>query len=79
MWIKRPARSTLWFEEGKYDSSNLTGSGLITSTSYPWARNWITENQAGRPNFYARRRREADSELEVVGKRLRAMMPWMQK
>ncbi len=44
-----------------------------------WARNWILENQAGRPNFYARRRREADSELEAVGKRLRAMMPWMQK
>ncbi|HLG50274.1 MAG TPA: ketol-acid reductoisomerase [Chloroflexota bacterium] len=42
-----------------------------------WARNWILENQAGRPNFYAMRRREAEHELEVVGKKLRAMMPWL--
>ncbi len=42
-----------------------------------WARNWILENQAGRPNFYAMRNQDADHELEVVGKRLRAMMPWL--
>ncbi len=44
-----------------------------------WARNWILENQAGRPNFYAMRRRDAEHELEVVGKKLRAMMPWLRK
>ena len=44
-----------------------------------WARNWILENQAGRPNFLATRRQAADSEIEVVGKKLRAMMPWLQK
>ena len=42
-----------------------------------WARNWILENQAGRPNFYALRRQAAGSELETVGKTLRAMMPWL--
>ena len=44
-----------------------------------WAREWILENQAGRPNFLAMRRQAADSELEVVGKKLRAMMPWLKK
>jgi ketol-acid reductoisomerase len=42
-----------------------------------WARNWILENQAGRPNFYALRRTNAESQLETVGKKLRAMMPWL--
>jgi len=42
-----------------------------------WARNWILENQAGRPNFYAMRNQDANHELEVVGKKLRAMMPWL--
>ncbi|MBI2939334.1 MAG: ketol-acid reductoisomerase [Chloroflexi bacterium] len=44
-----------------------------------WARNWILENQAGRPSFSALRKQDADHPLEVVGKRLRAMMPWLKK
>ena len=42
-----------------------------------WAKNWILENQAGRPAFYAMRNKDADHQLEVVGKQLRAMMPWL--
>jgi len=42
-----------------------------------WAKNWLLENQVGRPNFNAMRRRDADSQVEVVGKELRAMMPWL--
>jgi len=42
-----------------------------------WAKNWILENQAGRPSFYAMRNKDADHQLEVVGKQLRAMMPWL--
>jgi ketol-acid reductoisomerase len=42
-----------------------------------WAKNWLLENQIGRPNFNAMRRRDADHEVEVVGKELRAMMPWL--
>ena len=44
-----------------------------------WAKNWLLENQVGRPNFNAMRRRDADHEVEVVGKELRAMMPWVKK
>ncbi len=42
-----------------------------------FAREWILENQAGRPSFNAYRRHEAEHELEEVGKRLREMMPWL--
>src|SRR5262245_648403 len=44
-----------------------------------WAKNWLLENQIGRPNFNAMRRRDADHEVEVVGRELRAMMPWLKK
>ncbi|MFA5056189.1 MAG: ketol-acid reductoisomerase [Dehalococcoidia bacterium] len=42
-----------------------------------FAREWILENQAGRPVFNAARRNEAEHEIEEVGKKLRAMMPWL--
>ncbi|MBE0415070.1 MAG: ketol-acid reductoisomerase [Dehalococcoidia bacterium] len=42
-----------------------------------FAREWILENQAGCPSFNAYRRHEAEHEIEEVGKRLRAMMPWL--
>ncbi len=42
-----------------------------------FAREWILENQAGRPSFNAARRREAKLQIEEVGKKLRDMMPWL--
>ncbi len=42
-----------------------------------YARTWIAENEAGRPNFDATRRREQDHPIEQVGARLRAMMPFL--
>lgn len=42
-----------------------------------FAREWILENQAGRPNFLALRKKDADHPIEVVGKDLRAMMSWI--
>jgi len=42
-----------------------------------FAREWILENQAGCPSFNAYRRQEAEHEIEEVGKKLRAMMPWL--
>ena len=42
-----------------------------------FAREWILENLAGRPSFNAMRRWEAEQEIEIVGKRLRDMMPWL--
>ena len=42
-----------------------------------FAREWILENQANRPVYNALKRREAEHQIEVVGKKLRAMMPWL--
>ncbi|OAG28181.1 ketol-acid reductoisomerase [Thermodesulfatator autotrophicus] len=44
-----------------------------------FAREWILENQANRPVLNALRRREAEHQIEEVGAKLRAMMPWLKK
>jgi ketol-acid reductoisomerase len=44
-----------------------------------FATRWILENQAGRPSFYRLREREQSHQIEVVGKKLRDMMPWVKK
>jgi len=42
-----------------------------------FAREWILENQAGRPSFNTLKRKEASHPIEIVGKQLREMMPWL--
>jgi ketol-acid reductoisomerase len=42
-----------------------------------YAKNWIDENQKGRPWFDAQRKSERSQLLEEVGARLRAMMPFL--
>ena len=42
-----------------------------------FARNWLIENQVGRPQFIAMRRMEAEHPIEKVGKELREMMSWI--
>lgn len=42
-----------------------------------WAKNWILENQSGKASFNAMRRRNASHQIEVVGKQLRSMMPFL--
>ncbi|MBC8447381.1 MAG: ketol-acid reductoisomerase [Chloroflexi bacterium] len=42
-----------------------------------YARSWILENQAGRPFFNTMRQREKAHPIEQVGRKLRAMMPWL--
>lgn len=42
-----------------------------------FAREWILENQAGRPSYTILKRKDAEHMLEVVGKKLRDMMPWL--
>ena len=42
-----------------------------------FARDWILENQAGRPVYNALRRQDADHLIELVGKDLRQMMSWL--
>ena len=42
-----------------------------------FAKEWILENQAGRPVFNALRRMNAEHPIEEVGGGLRQMMPWL--
>jgi ketol-acid reductoisomerase len=51
---------------------------LAEIQSGAFARDWVLENQANRASFLAMRKRDADHQIEEVGKRLRAMMSWIQ-
>ncbi|MEY3826334.1 MAG: hypothetical protein RLZZ148_1148 [Cyanobacteriota bacterium] len=42
-----------------------------------FAREFVLENQAGKPGFTAMRRQEAEHPIEEVGKDLRAMFSWL--
>ncbi len=44
-----------------------------------FAKQWIAENEAGRPNFNKMRQDEANHPIEAVGKSLREMMSFLQK
>jgi ketol-acid reductoisomerase len=44
-----------------------------------FAREWILENQSGRPVFNALVRKDKEHLIEKVGEKLRKMMPWMGK
>jgi ketol-acid reductoisomerase len=44
-----------------------------------FAKEWILENQVGRPVFNALRKKEAEHPIEAVGKKLRSMMGWLQE
>jgi ketol-acid reductoisomerase len=49
--------------------------GEIQSGAF--AKEWIAENEAGRPNFDRLRAESAKHPIEEVGTQLRAMMPWI--
>jgi len=42
-----------------------------------FAKEWLLENQVGRPRFNALARAGADQQIEHVGRRLRGMMSWI--
>ncbi|MGA0612677.1 ketol-acid reductoisomerase [Caldimonas sp. KR1-144] len=44
-----------------------------------YAKSFILENRAGAPTLLSRRRLTAEHDIEVVGAKLRAMMPWIAK
>jgi ketol-acid reductoisomerase len=44
-----------------------------------YAREFILENRAGATMLQSQRRNLAAHQIEVVGERLRAMMPWIKK
>jgi ketol-acid reductoisomerase len=51
--------------------------GEIQSGQY--AKEFILENRAGAPTLMSQRRNLAAHQIEVVGEKLRAMMPWIKK
>src|SRR6266481_4878529 len=44
-----------------------------------YARDFILENRAGAPTLLSNRRLTAEHQIEKVGEKLRAMMPWIKK
>ncbi|NSW91129.1 MAG: ketol-acid reductoisomerase [Firmicutes bacterium] len=63
-------------EETRKEMKKILGE--IQSGAF--ASKWITENNAGgRAQFLAMRRKEAEHQLEKVGKELRKMMSWLKK
>ena len=42
-----------------------------------FAKEWILENQVGRPVYNALKRLESEELIEEVGAELRQMMPWL--
>ncbi|MDP9103121.1 MAG: ketol-acid reductoisomerase [Pseudomonadota bacterium] len=75
-------------EYGEY----VTGPRIITAEtraemkrvlddiqSGKFVRDFMLENAVGQPSFKATRRRGAEHQIEEVGGRLRAMMPWITK
>jgi ketol-acid reductoisomerase len=44
-----------------------------------FARQWIRENEAGRPNYQKLLAADTDRQIEHVGASLRARMPWLQE
>ena len=52
---------------------------LAEIQSGSFAKEWLAENRAGRPNFERMRKADKDHEIERVGAKLRAMMPWSEE
>jgi ketol-acid reductoisomerase len=52
---------------------------LARIRSGEYAKEFILENRAGAPTLLSRRRMTAEHPIEVVGEKLRAMMPWIKK
>ncbi len=62
-------------EETKWEMKDI----LDEIQSGEFAREWILECKAGKPVFNALTRKGAEHPIEDVGKKLRAMMPWLKK
>ena len=52
---------------------------LVEIQDGTFAKEWILENQAGRPVYNALKRQDAEHLIEEVGAELRQMMPWLKK
>jgi ketol-acid reductoisomerase len=62
------------------DATRLEMKKILSEIqSGQFAREFVLENQAGKPGFTAMRRQEAEHPIEEVGKDLRAMFSWLKK
>ena len=61
-------------DEGRDEARSCT-----RSRPAQYAREFILENRAGAPMLKAMRRIGAQQQIEVVGEKLRDMMPWIKK
>ena len=52
---------------------------LLRIQTGEYAKDFILENRAGAPVLRSRRRLTAEHSIEVVGEKLRSMMPWIKK
>ena len=75
-------------EYGEYETGPkiITGetkkamrAALARIQSGEYAKEFILENRAGAPMLLSRRRMTAEHPIEIVGEKLRAMMPWIKK
>ncbi len=53
------------------------GQILVEIQDGTFAKEWILENQAGRPVYNSLKRMESEHLIEEVGAELRQMMPWL--
>lgn len=62
------------------EESKKAMKGILTDIQNgTFAKNWLLENQVGRPFFNATKNKEAEHEIEKVGAELRNMMSWTKK
>ena len=61
------------------DTKNAMRAVLKDIQNGEYAKSFILENAAGAPTLQSRRRLTAEHQIEQVGSKLRAMMPWIAK
>jgi ketol-acid reductoisomerase len=61
------------------ETKNAMRAALARIQSGEYAKEFILENRAGAPMLLSRRRMTAEHPIEIVGEKLRAMMPWIKK
>jgi ketol-acid reductoisomerase len=59
------------------DTKNAMRAVLKDIQTGEYAKSFILENKAGAPTLISRRRLTAEHQIEEVGAKLRAMMPWI--
>ncbi|RZI43081.1 ketol-acid reductoisomerase [Herbaspirillum sp. HC18] len=61
------------------DTKNAMRQCLKDIQTGEYAKSFILENKAGAPTLISRRRLTSEHQIEQVGEKLRAMMPWIKK